>query len=69
MILDIDIGVYCFSHIMVEIKYILGTIHLRHRHFLVGEGVKNWPNLPTDSSKNCQREGVGVKNSENLPTS
>ena len=26
----------------------VGTIHLRRRHFL---GVKNWPNLPTDSSK------------------
>ena len=29
----------------------LGTIHLRRRHALGGGGVKNWPNLPTDSTK------------------
>ena len=37
---------------------------------LRGGGVKNWPNLPTDSSKKLPTEGgVGVKNRENLPTS
>ena len=30
-----------------------------------GEEVRNWPNLPMDSSKkNCQWRGVGVKNRE-----
>ena len=33
----------------------------------LGEGVKNWPNLPMDSSKKLP--GLGVKNRENLPTS
>jgi hypothetical protein len=39
--------------------------------FLRSGGVKNWPNLPMDStsSKNCRRRWVGVKNRENLPTS
>ena len=37
--------------------------------FLRGEGVKNWPNLTTDSSKKLPAEGEGVKNRENLPTS
>ena len=31
-------------------KY-FGTIHLRRRHVLGGGGVKNLPNLPTDSTK------------------
>ena len=35
----------------------LGTIHLRRRHFLGGGGVKNWPNLPTDSSKKLTTVG------------
>ena len=35
----------------------LGTIHLRRRHVLGGGGVKNWPNLPTDSSKKLPTEG------------
>ena len=30
---------------------------------LRGGGVKNWPNLPTDSSKKLPTEGVGVKKS------
>ena len=37
--------------------------------FLREWGIKNWPKLPTDSSKKCQRRRVGVKNRENLPTS
>ena len=33
-------------------------------------GVKQWPTLPTNSSKkNFRREGLGVENHENLPTS
>ena len=31
--------------------FYIGTIHLRRRHFLGGKGVKNLPNLPTDSSR------------------
>ena len=34
-----------------------GTIHLRRRHFLGGWGVKNLPNLPTDSSKKMPTKG------------
>ena len=35
-----------------------------------GGGVKNLPNLPTDSTKkSADGRGVGVKNRENLPTS
>ena len=38
--------------------------------FLRGGGIKDWPNLPTDSSKKtADGRGVGVKNHENLPTS
>ena len=33
-----------------------GTIHLKRCHFL-GGGVKNWPNLPTDSSKKLPTYG------------
>ena len=32
--------------------------------FFRGEGVKNLPNLPTDSSKKADGRGVGVKNHE-----
>ena len=47
-----------------------GTIHLRRRHILGGEGVKNLPNLPMDSSKKIPTEGGrGSKIRENLPTS
>ena len=42
--------------------------------FFRGVGVKNWPNLATDSSTRTSEitadgSGVGVKNCENLPTS
>ena len=37
--------------------------------FFRGEGVKNLPNLPTDSSKKLPTEGSRVKNRENLLTS
>jgi hypothetical protein len=40
----------------------LGTIHLRLWHFLGGGGgenvVKNWPNLPMDSSKKLPTEAM-----------
>jgi hypothetical protein len=42
---------------------------LKTSAFFRGEGVKNLPNLPMDSSKNCYGRGVGVKNRENLPKS
>ena len=37
--------------------------------FFRGGGVKNLPNLPTNSSKKMPTEGGGVKNRKNLPTS
>ena len=36
----------------------LETIHLRRRHVLGGEGVKNLPNLPTDSTKKLPTVGA-----------
>ena len=45
-----------------KLQYLLGTVHLRHQHFL-GGGVKNLPNLRTDRSKKLPM-GVGVKNQE-----
>jgi hypothetical protein len=43
---------------------------LKTSAFFRGEGVKNWPKLPIDSSKKTAAgRGVGVKNCENLPTS
>ena len=49
------------NSIIIRVRYlsnaVIGTIHLRRRHFLGGEGVKNWPNLPTDSSKKLSRVG------------
>ena len=36
---------------------LLGTIHLRRRHALGGGGVKNLPNLPTDSTKKLPTVG------------
>ena len=50
------------------------SYHLRDHPFKTSAfyregGVKNLPNLPTDSSKKLSTEGVGVKNRENLPTS
>ena len=38
--------------------YLKGTIHIDRRHFLGGGGVKNWPNLLTDSGKKLPT-GVG----------
>ena len=57
---------------MVPYVLLLNTleIHLRRQHFLGGCGVKNWPNLPTDSSKKTtDGKGVRVKNRGNLPKS
>jgi hypothetical protein len=42
---------------------------LKTSAFFRGRGVKNWPNLPTDSSKKLPTEGVEVKTHENLQTS
>ena len=42
---------------MVSLKKHLGTIHLRRRHVLGGGGVKNLPNLPTDSTKKLPTVG------------
>ena len=47
----------------------LGTIHLRRRHILGGEGLKIGQICRRIVVKNCRRRGVGVKNCENLPTS
>ena len=33
------------------------AIHLRHSAFFGGEGVKNWPNMLTDSSKKLPTGG------------
>ena len=46
-----------------------GTIHLRRRHVLGGEGSKIGQICRRIVVKNCRRRGVGVKNRENLPTS
>ena len=43
---------------LVEFEELDGTIHLIRLHFL-GGGVKNWPNLLTDSSKKLQRQVGG----------
>ena len=62
------------SSIILNLLYVIvlftkaftyGTIHLRRRHSLGGGGVKNLPNLPTDSSKKLPT--VGVKNREKFP--
>ena len=48
----------------------IGDHRFKTSAFFRGEGVKNLPNLPKDSSKKLQTgRGVGVKNRENLPTS
>ena len=50
-------------------NFVIGTIHLRRRHFLGGEGSKIGQICRRIVVKNCRRRGVGVKNCENLPTS
>ena len=52
---------------MSKKKIVLGTIHLRRRHFVKREGeVKN---LPKNTSKKKPTEGVGVTNRENFRSS
>ena len=43
--------------LVIIVKIGLGTIHLRRRHVLRGGGVKNLPNLPTDSTKKLPTVG------------
>ena len=54
---------------MQQRSNIIGTIHLRRRHVLGGEGSKIGQICWRIVVKNCRWRGVGVKNSENLPTS
>ena len=57
----------CLCAVFIGIAFFsyLGTIHLRCRHLLGGEGVKNLPNLPTDGrKKTADGRGVRVKNRE-----
>ena len=48
---------------------LIGTIHLRRRHFLGGEGSKIYQICRRIVVKITDGGGVGVKNRENLPTS
>ena len=41
----------------VEINYIFGDHPFKTSAFFMGGGVKNWPKLPTDSSKKLPTAG------------
>ena len=59
-----------FFHGLVQLhNRLYGTIHLRRRLVLGGEGSKIGQICRRIVVKNCRRRGVGVKNRENLPTS
>ena len=59
-----------FRNFRIDVALVaLGTIHLRRRHVLGGEGSKIGQICRRIVVKNCRRRGLGIKNRENLPTS